>query len=171
MVRCLSGLCVGAALVVLLVNMPSWAASSFADFFVQQKIGQELTITGAFSRFPMARRFFRRDHQSGNVEYFTFFGASIVPTMIIGDGALSQEPRPLDSLLLLYSDKEVVKGLPETGDNIWFTGTLLGYQHGGSGITKAFGIGGTPYILLQSFSTQAPETLDASESSETAPSL
>ncbi len=167
--RCLSGLCGSAALAVLLVSTPSWAASSFADFFVRQRIGQEMTMTGAFARFPMTRRFFRRDHQTGKVEYFIFFGASIVPTTIIGDGALSQEPRPLDSLLLLYADEALVKGLPETGNKIWFTGTLLGYQHGASGITRAFGIGGTPYILLERFSTQAPETLNASESSEAAP--
>ena len=166
MVRCLSGLCGSATLVVLLVSMPSWAASSFADFFVEQKIGQEMTITGAFSRYPMTRRFFRRDHQTGEVEYFTFFGVSIVPITISGNGALSQDPRPLDSLLLLYADEAVVKDLPETGDNIWFTGTLLGYQHGASGITRGFGIGGTPYILLERFSTHAPDSLDASESSD-----
>ncbi len=168
--RCLSGLCGGAALVTLLASMPSWAASSFADFFVQQKVGQEIAITGAFSRFPTTRRFFRRNHRTGEVEYFTFFGTSIVPTTIIGNGALSQEPRPLDSLLLLYPDEAVVKDLPETGDKIWFTGTLLGYQHGASGITEAFGIGGIPYILLKRFSIQAPDTLDASELSEVPPS-
>lgn len=170
MVRCLSGLCGSTALVVLLVSTPSWAATPFADFFIEQKIGQELTMTGAFFRYPKTRRFFRRDQQTGEVEYFTFFGAAIVPTTIIGNGALSQDPRPLDSLLLLYADEALVKDLPEAGDKIWFTGTLLGYQHGGSGITRAFGIGGTPYILLQSFSTQAPDTLDVSESSEAAPS-
>ena len=62
-------------------------------------------------------------------------------------GATHQHPGitrklPLDSLLLLYPDEAVVKDLPETGDKIWFTGTLLGYQHGASGITEAFGIGG-----------------------------
>lgn len=165
MVRPFSGLCGSVALVSLLVGIPSWAASSFAKFFVQQKVGQEMAMTGAFFRFPTTRRFFRRDQQTGKVEYFTFFGASIVPTTIIGNGALSQEPRPLDALLLLYPDEAVVKDLPETGDKIWFTGTLLGYQHGASGITEAFGIGGTPYILLQGFSTRAPDTLDASDSS------
>ena len=165
MVRPFSELCGNAALVSLLVSMPSWAASPFANFFVQQTVGQEMTMTGAFSRFPTTRRFFRRDQQTGEVEYFTFLGASIVPTTIIGNGALSQEPRALDSLLLLYPDEAVVKDLPQAGDKIWFTGTLLGYQHGASGITKAFGIGGTPYILLQGFSTQAPDTLDSSDSS------
>lgn len=169
MVRRVSGLNGSAVLAVLLVSMPGWAASSFANFFVQQKIGQEMTVTGAFSRYRMTRRFFRRDQETGEVEYFAFFGASVVPTTIIGNGSLSQEPRPLDSVLLLYSDETVVKGLPEAGDNIWFTGTLLGYQHGASGITTGFGIGGTPYILLQGFSTQAPESLEASELSETVP--
>lgn len=170
MVRRLSGLCGSAALAVLLVSMPSWAASPFANFFAQQKVGQEMTVTGAFSRYSMNRRFFRRDHRTGEVEHFAFFRASIIPTTIIGNGALSQEPRPLDSLLLLYSDETVVKDLPEAGDNIWFTGTLLGYQHGVSGITRGFGIGGSPYILLRGFSTQAPEGLDASELSKAAPS-
>ena len=90
------------------------------------------------------------------MDYFTFFGVEVVPTTIIGNGTLSQEPRQIDSLLLLYPDEELVRDLPEAGDQIWFTGTLLGYQHGASGITEAFGIGGMPYILLKGFSDQAP---------------
>ena len=143
-------------LVMLVAGTPMRVAACFADFFPKQQVGQEMTLTGQFYRFSYARRFFRRDQQTGQVEYFTFFGVEVVPTTIIGNGTLSQEPRQIDSLLLLYPDEELVRDLPETGDQIWFTGTLLGYQHGASGITSAFGIGGMPYILLKGFSDQAP---------------
>ena len=141
---------------MLVAGTPMPVAACFADFFPKQQVGQEMTLTGQFYRFSYARRFFRRDPQTGQVEYFTFFGVEVVPTTIIGNGTLSQEPRQIDSLLLLYPDEELVRDLPETGDQIWFTGTLLGYQHGASGITSAFGIGGMPYILLKGFSDQAP---------------
>ena len=143
-------------LVMLVAGMPMRVAACFADFFPKQQVGQEMTLTGQFYRFSYARRFFRRDPQTGQVDYFTFFGVEVVPTTIIGDGTLSQEPKQIDSLLLLYPDEELVRDLPEKGDKIWFTGTLLGYQHGASGITSAFGIGGMPYILLKGFSDQAP---------------
>ena len=143
-------------LVMLVTGTPMRGAACFADFFPKQQVGQEMTLTGQFYRFSYARRFFRRDPKTGQVEYFTFFGVEVVPTTIIGNGTLSQEPRQIDSLLLLYPDEELVRDLPETGDQIWFTGTLLGYQHGASGITSAFGIGGMPYILLKGFSDQAP---------------
>ena len=160
----------GCVALVMLVSVPTtWASSSFADFFLQQKIGQEITVTGEFFRFPKTRRFFRRDHHTGQVEYFTYFGASVVPTTIVGNGALSQEPRPLDTVLLLYPDEELMKGLPRVGDKIWFTGTLLGYQHGASGITEAFGIGGMPYLLLQRFSPLPPAGLESSSAGETRP--
>lgn len=167
--RSVFGRCGCAALVVLISVPAAWASSSFADFFLQQKIGQEITVTGEFFRFPKTRRFFRRDPQTGDVEYFTYFGASVVPTTILGNGALSQEPRSLDAMLLLYPDEEMVKDLPEAGDNIWFTGTLLGYQYGASGITEAFGIGGRPYLLLKRFSPLPPAGLESSSASETIP--
>ena len=143
-------------LVMLVAGTPMRVAACFADFFPKQKVGQEMTLTGQFYRFSYARRFFRRDHQTGQVDYFTFFGIEVVPTTVTGNGTMSQEPRQIDSLLLLYPDEELGRDLPETGDQIWFTGTLLGYQHGASGITSAFGIGGMPYILLKGFSDQAP---------------
>ena len=143
-------------LVMLVAGTPMPVAACFADFFPKQQVGQEMTLTGQFYRFSYARRFFRRDPKTGQVDYFTFFGVEVVPTTIIGDGTLSQEPKQIDSLLLLYPDEELVRDLPEKGDKIWFTGTLLGYQHGASGITSAFGIGGMPYILLKGFSDQAP---------------
>ena len=143
-------------LVMLVAGTPMRVAACFADFFPKQQVGQEMTLTGQFYRFSYARRFFRHDPKTGQVDYFTFFGVEVVPTTIIGDGTLSQEPKQIDSLLLLYHDEELVRDLPEKGDKIWFTGTLLGYQHGASGITSAFGIGGMPYILLKGFSDQAP---------------
>lgn len=148
-----------AALVTLVAGTPVRVAACFADFFQQQKVGQEMTLTGEFYRFPQTRRFFRRDYKTGRVDYFTFFGVSVVPTTIIGNGTMSQEARSIDSLLLLFPDEGLVQDLPETGEQIWFTGTLLGYQYGASGITDAFGIGGMPYILLKRFSDQAPDTL------------
>ncbi len=149
-----------AVLIMLVVGTPVRVAACFADFFQQQKVGQEMTLTGEFYRFPQTRRFFRRDYKTRRVDYFTFFSVAVVPTTIIGNGAMSQEARPIDSLLLLFPAEELVRDLPQTGDKIWFTGTLLGYQYGSSGITEAFGIGGMPYILLKRFSDQAPDSLN-----------
>ncbi len=146
-----------AALVTLVAATHGRVAACFADFFQQQKVGQEMTLTGEFYRFPRARRFFRRNEKTGRIDYFTFFGVSVVPTTIIGNGTMSQEARPIDSLLLLFPDEDLVRDLPQTGEQIWFTGTLLGYQHGTSGITEVFSIGGRPYILLKRFSDQAPD--------------
>ena len=147
-------------LVMFVAGTPMRVAARFADFFPKQKVGQEMTLTGQFHRLSYARRFFRRDHQTGQVEYFTFFGVEVVPTTILGDGTMSQEPRRIDSLLLLYPDEELLRDLPEAGEQVWFTGRLLGYQHGASGITSVFSIGGMPYILLERFSRQAPDRLD-----------
>ena len=149
-----------AALITLVAGTPIRVAACFADFFQQQKVGQEMTLTGEFYRSPHTRRFFRRNYKTGQVDYFTFFGVSVVPTTIIGNGTMSQEPKQIDTLLVLFPDEELVGDLPETGDQIWFTGTLLGYQYGSSGITEAFGIGGMPYILLKRFSDQAPDALN-----------
>ena len=51
--------------------------------------------------------------------------------------------------MVFYPDEKVVKDLPIEGDNVWFTGTLLGYQYG-DGITTGAGIGGYPYLLFKS---------------------
>jgi hypothetical protein len=59
-------------------------------------------------------------------------------------------------MLLLYSDEELVKDLPEQGENIWFTGTLIGFQYGISGMITSPFSGGDPYILLTRVSTVAP---------------
>ena len=148
-----------AVLVTLVAGTPVRVAACFADFFQQQQVGQEITLTGEFYRFPRTRRFFRRSEKTGHVDYFTFFGVSVVPTTIIGNGTMAQGARPIYSLLLLFPDETLVRDLPQTGARVWFTGTLLGYQHGASGITKVFSIGGLPYILLKHFSDQAPDSL------------
>jgi hypothetical protein len=145
----------GIAILVLLLSELAWA-DAFVRFLYQQKVGQEMTVTGYFRRFSHKKQFFRRDERTGKVEYFEFYGMTIIPTQIIGNGSLSLQANVLDSVLLLYPDQDLVKDLPEQGANIWFTGTLLGFQYGISGITSAPGSGGDPYILLKRVSTQPP---------------
>ncbi len=145
----------GVVTLVLLLSELAWA-DAFVRFLYQQKVGQEMTVTGYFRRFSYKKQFFRRDDKTGNVEYFEFYGMSMVPTQIIGNGSLSMRANALDSVLFLYPDQELVKDLPEQGANLWFTGTLLGFQYGISGITSAPGSGGDPYILLKRVSTQPP---------------
>lgn len=142
-------------LVVLLCSVPVWA-DEFVNFLAKQKVGHTITVTGGFRRFSYKKRFFRRDVKTGEVEYFEYFGMTMVPTMIIGEGKLSLRANVIDSMLLLYSDEELVKDLPEQGENVWFTGTLIGFQYGISGIITSPFSGGDPYILLTRISTVAP---------------
>jgi hypothetical protein len=62
-----------------------------------------------------------------------------------------------DTLLFVYTDDTLVKDLPEEGQDLWFTGTLIGYQYGINGITSGALSGGDPYILLKRVSTQPPQ--------------
>jgi hypothetical protein len=143
-------------LCAVLWSGPAWP-DAFVEFFYKQKIGQEITVTGGFRRFAYKKKFFQRDYKTGTVQYFEYFGMTLLPTKIIGDGSLSLQANVLDSMLLLYPDQELVKDLPEQGENVWFTGTLIGYQYGISGISSSVASGGDPYILLQRISTQPPE--------------
>ena len=142
---------------VLLSSGPIWAADAFVRYFARQKVGQEITITGSFHRFHYKRQFFQRNDKTGEVKYFDYFGITLTPTQVIGDGSFSQEAKRIDSVLLLYPDEEVVKDLPDQGENFWFTGTLLGFQYGISGIVTSVFSGGDPYILLKRVSTQPPQ--------------
>ena len=65
-------------LVGLLLNEAAWA-DAFVNFFYQQKVGQEITATGRFRRFSYQKQFFRRDDKTGEVEYFYYFGMSMMP--------------------------------------------------------------------------------------------
>ena len=143
-------------LVGLLLNEAAWA-DAFVNFFYRQKVGQEITATGRFRRFSYQKQFFRRDDKTGEVEYFYYFGMSMMPTKLIGDGALSLPASRLDAVLFLYADEALVKDLPEQGEDLWFTGTLIGFQYGISGIISSAGSGGDPYILLKRVSTQPPQ--------------
>jgi len=141
---------------VLLASGPSWAADAFVRYFARQKVGQEITITGQFRRFQGKRQFFQRNDKTGEVQYFDYFGLVLIPTQIVGDGSFAQKARRIDSVLLLYPDEELFKDLPDQGENLWFTGTLLGYQYGISGIITSVFSGGDPFILLKRVSTQPP---------------
>jgi hypothetical protein len=143
---------------VLFFAALAWA-DAFVNFFAKQKIGQEITVTGSFRRFSYKRQFFERNYKTGEVQYFNYFGMTMVPTTIIGDGALSIPASLFDTMLLLYDDESLVKDLPEQGDKLWFTGTLIGYQYGISGITSGALSGGDPYILLKKISTQPPQAV------------
>jgi hypothetical protein len=131
-------------------------ADPFVEFFRQQKIGQELKVQGPFRCNSQQMRVFKKDEKTGKVEYYTFFATVILPTQIIGSGSHTQKARGLDVLVVFYPDKDAVKDLPVEGDHVWFTGTLLGYQHG-DGITTGVGIGGPPYILLKGIEPAEPE--------------
>jgi hypothetical protein len=141
----------------LLSSGPSWAADAFVRYFARQKVGQEITITGHFHRFHYKRQFFRRNDKTGDVQYFDYYGIALTPTQVVGNGSFAQEARRIDTVLLLYPDEALVKHLPDQGENLWFTGTLLGYQYGISGIVNSAYSGGDPYILLKRVSTQPPQ--------------
>jgi len=145
----------GLALLALLWTSPVWA-DAFVEFFTKQKVGQEITVTGGFRRFHYKRRFYQRDHRTGEVQYFDYFGLSMVPTTIIGDGTLSIVASLFDTMLFVYADEALVNDLPEEGENLWFTGTLIGYQYGINGITSGALSGGDPYILLKHISKEPP---------------
>jgi len=154
---------------VLLSSGPIWAADAFVRYFARQKVGQEITITGRFHRFRYKRQFFQRNDKTGEVQYFDYFGITLTPTQVVGNGSFSQEAKKIDSVLLLYPDEELVKDLPEQGENLWFTGTLLGFQYGISGIVNSVFSGGDPYILLKRVSTQPPQESAAIPSQDAAP--
>ena len=140
----------------LLSSRPAWAADAFIRFFALQKVGQEVSLTGRFSRFNYKRQFFERNDKTGEVRYFEYFGIILIPTRVVGSGAFAQEANKQDSVLFLYPDEGVVKDVPEEGEDLWFTGTLIGYQYGISGITNSVFSGGAPYILLRHVSHQPP---------------
>jgi hypothetical protein len=142
-------------ILVLCLNASVWA-DEFVNFFAKQQVGQEITVTGGFRRFSYQKHFFRRDSHTGEVENFYYFGITMVPTMIIGNGTLSLHANVIDSMLLVYTDPELVKDLPEQGENLWFTGTLIGFQYGISGIITSPFSGGDPYVLLKRISPLAP---------------
>jgi hypothetical protein len=160
----------GSALVIVLLSSPrSWAADPFVRFFAHQPVGQEITVTGRFHRFHYKRQFFQRNDKTGEVRYFDYFGLTLIPTRIVGNGSFAQEANRLDTLLLLYPDEEVVKHLPEQGENVWFTGTLLGFQYGISGITNSAYSGGEPYLVLKQIATQPPPEASAPQHQNAAP--
>ena len=136
-------------------------ADAFVRFFANQKVGQEITVTGGFRRFPDQdkQRYFMRDRQTGEIEYVEYYGMTMLPTLVVGNGAVSMKASIIDRILLFYADRTLVKDIPLKGESYWFTGTLIGYQYGTMGITRGMGIGGDPYILLRSVSaTPPPET-------------
>ncbi len=138
----------------------AWA-DAFIRFFANQKVGQEIVVTGGFRRFPDRdkQRYFIQDRQTGEVEYVEYYGMTMLPTLVVGNGTVSMPASIMDRILLFYSDRELVKDIPLKGESYWFTGTLIGYQYGTMGITRGMGIGGDPYILLRNVSATPPETL------------
>lgn len=144
-------------LLSLLSSGPAWTADAFVRFFSSQSVGQEITLTGHFHRFNYKRKFFERNDKTGEVHYYDYFGMTLAPTRIVGNGAFSQEANWLDNVLFLYPDEELVKDLPEQGEDLWFTGTLIGFQYGISGIISSAFSGGDPYLLLKRVSHQPPQ--------------
>jgi len=155
--------------IVLLSSHLSWAADPFVRFFARQPVGQEITVTGRFRLFHYKRQFFQRNDKTGEVRYFDYFGLTLIPTRIVGNGSLAQDANRLDTLLFLYADEELVKNLPEQGENVWFTGTLLGFQYGISGITNSAYSGGEPYLVLKNVAAQPPPAASTSQEQSAAP--
>ena len=147
--------CCSLLLSVFSFALPS-LADEFVEFFTKQKIGQEITVTGGYRKFSYKRHFFQRNYRTGEITNYHYFGLSMVPTHIIGDGALAIKASLFDTMLFVYEDEDIVKDLPEHGEGLWFTGTLIGYQYGISGITSGALSGGDPYVLLQRVSTEPP---------------
>ena len=146
----------GSLLVLTFVLGHQGWADEYVNFLAKQQVGQEMTVTGGFRRFSDKKHFFHRNDKTGEVEDFDFFGMTLVPTMLIGNGALSLRANSSTFLLVLYPDEEMVKDLPEQGKELWFTGTLIGFQFGVSGIITSPFSGGGPYLLLKRFSTLPP---------------
>ncbi len=136
-------------------------ANALVRFFANQEIGQEIIVTGGFRRFPDRdkRRYFIRNSQTGEVEYVEYYGMTLLPTLVVGNGTVSLKASIMARMLLFFSDRALVKDIPLKGESYWFTGTLIGYQYGTMGITRGMGIGGDPYILLRSVSATPPDTL------------
>ena len=146
----------GSLFVLALVLSDQGWADEYLNFLAKQQVGQEITVTGGFRRFFDKKHFFRRNDKTSEVENFDFFGMTMTPTMIIGNGTLSLRANAINFMLLLYPDEEIVKDLPEQGSELWFTGTLIGFQYGVSGITSSPFSGGGPYLLLKRLSTVPP---------------
>lgn len=134
-------------------------AGAFVRFFANQEVGQEITVTGGFRRFPNKgkRRYFFENAETGEVEYVEYYGMTIVPSLVVGKGSVSMKASLITKMLLFYADPELVEDIPLKGESYWFTGTLIGYQYGAMGITRGMGVGGDPYILLESISAEPPE--------------
>ena len=141
----------------LVLSAPPVWADAFVNFFRQQKIGQEIKVQGPFRRNSRQMNLFKKDDKTGKIEYYTFFGTVILPTHLSGNGSLTQEVRRMDVMMALYPDEDMVKDLPVEGAKVWFIGTLLGYRHGGEGITTGLGTGCPPLMLLKSLEPAEPE--------------
>ncbi len=146
----------GSLVIFFMLQGASIQADEFVNFFAKQKIGQEMTVTGGFKRFSGTRHFFQRNDKTGEVRDFDYYGMIFLPTVMIGEGALALKASSLNSMLLFHLDPALTKDLPEQGDNVWFTGTLIGFQYGVTGITTSVFSGGLPYLLLHRVSTSAP---------------
>lgn len=154
---------------------PAAGAGAFVRFFANQEVGQEITVTGGFRRFPHKgkRRYFVTNARTGAVEYVEYYGMTMIPSLVVGKGSVSMKASLMAKMLLFYSDPALVADIPLVGETYWFTGTLIGYQYGTTGITRGMGMGGDPYILLKSVSAKPPEDLPvpppAASSGEDAP--
>lgn len=140
---------------------PAAGAGAFVRFFANQEVGQEITVTGGFRRFPNKgkRRYFATNARTGAVEYVEYYGMTMVPSLVVGKGSVSMKASLMAKMLLFYSDPALVADIPLKGETYWFTGTLIGYQYGATGITRGMGMGGDPYILLKRVSAKPPEDL------------
>lgn len=140
-------------------------ASQFLRFFADQKVGQEITVTGGHRHFAdrQKRRYFIQKSGEGPVEHVEYYGLTVIPTFLAGNGSISIAPSLRDKMLILYGNQNMVKRIPAKGDSYWFTGKLIGYQYGTVGITKIMNTGGQPYLLLDSVAAHPPAGGTAAE--------
>lgn len=144
--------------VMSIVGPKQSMASQFLRFFSNQKVGQEITVTGGHRYFAdrQKRRYFIHKSGEGPVEHVEYYGLTMIPTFLAGNGSISIAPRLWDKMLILYVNQDMVQRIPANGDSYWFTGKLIGYQYGTMGITKIMNTGGQPYVLLERVSAHPP---------------
>lgn len=159
----------GSLFVLALVLSKQGWADEYLNFLAKQQVGQEMTVTGGFRRFSDKKHFFHRNDKTGEVENFDFFGMTLTPTVLIGNGTLSLRANAINFMLLLYPDEDIVKDLPEQGSELWFTGTLIGFQYGVSGIITSPYSGGGPYLLLKRLSTVPPPEASSEDKNKSTP--
>ncbi len=57
---------------------------------------------------------------SGKVEYVEYYGMTMLPTLVVGNGTVAMKASIMDRMLLFYADRDIVKDIPLTGEAYWY---------------------------------------------------